>query len=150
MPVTLSYECVFLADWILIDRKKTNIIWKNCLFCVQIIKLSHHSYRVKSIECLYYLVLSRKASSFAHFPLSCSLFHFLWDIELLLCMSSYISFIINWIYFTGRVETLAICSSYYLWDDTSRTEASLGGLCGAYMGDDTLNVSFLLWFSCFI
>ncbi|XXG76998.1 hypothetical protein AAC387_Pa08g1241 [Persea americana] len=43
------------------------------------------------------------------------------------------------LYFTGKVETLAICSPDYLRCGTGRTKASLGGLCGAYLGDYTLN-----------
>ncbi|XXG64879.1 hypothetical protein AAC387_Pa05g2714 [Persea americana] len=39
----------------------------------------------------------------------------------------------------GRVETLVICSPDYLRCCTGRTKASLGGLCGAYLGDYTLN-----------
>lgn len=35
---------------------------------------------------------------------------------------------------------MAIRSSYYLWSDSIRTKASLGGLRGAHMGHDTLNV----------
>lgn len=44
-------------------------------------------------------------------------------------------------FYVGWMEALAICSSYYLWCYPSRTKASLGGLCGTYLGDDTLNVS---------
>jgi len=42
---------------------------------------------------------------------------------------------------TGGLEALAFCTLGYLWHNTSGTETSLGGLCGAGVGDHTINVS---------
>lgn len=62
-----------------------------------------------------------------------------------MCYRLFISYGNHWSFLllglTGRVETLAICSSDYLWCDPCRTKASLGGLCGAHLGNHTLNVS---------
>ncbi|RVW93152.1 hypothetical protein CK203_031448 [Vitis vinifera] len=39
-----------------------------------------------------------------------------------------------------RMETLAICSPYYIWCDPSRTKAPVGGLCRAHLGDNPFNI----------
>lgn len=69
------------------------------------------------------------------------------DILYLSCMHRFLLSIFEYVFLdnlSGWLEALAVCSSDYLRRDPCWTKASLGWLCGTYMGHNSVNVSTVI------
>jgi hypothetical protein len=63
-------------------------------------------------------------------------------------LTTWLNFVLfNVVYCAGRMEALAICSSYYIWCGSCGTKTPLGGLCRTHLGDHTVHVSSILFLS---
>lgn len=133
----------------LICVKVVNLHWLFAFFCLKYLSINSNSILYALCvyvfhQCFFVVILGAHLALIIIFSLLTRA-----KFSLILVVEVDIYFLSNsssiwpwcWLYYAGRMETLALCPSSYLWCDPSGTKTSLGGLCRAYLGDNTIYVS---------